>query len=205
MKIRTLVTYSIIGMGAAWLFSSCQEQAQFVEEKDKPARVAVLVTEGFHDGEAYMPIGYLTNKGAKITVIGPQTGVVKAYNSEFTIRIEKSIAEVSVDDFDALILPGGHAPSKLRENEAVVAFARAFFNSGKPTAAICHGPQVLITAGVLEGKTSTGVGGIREELEEAGVTYLDQALVIDGNLITSRVPSDLNDFSMAIAEALNKK
>jgi protease I len=205
MKVRTLVTYSIVGIGAAWLFSACQEQAQMAEAKGKPARIAVLVTEGFHDGEAYMPIGYLTNKGAKITVIGPETGVVKAYNSEFTIRIEKSVFDISVDDFDALILPGGHAPSRLRENESVVAFARDFFNSGKPTAAICHGPQVLITAGVLEGKTSTGVGGIKEELEEAGVTYLDQPLVIDGNLITSRVPADLNDFSMAIAEAVIKK
>ena len=204
MKIRTLVTYSVVGIGAAWLFSSFQERAQLAEEKERQVRIAVLLTEGFHDGEAYIPIGYLTNQGAKITVIGPQKGIVKAYNSEFTIRIEKSIAEVSVNDFDALILPGGHAPSKLRENEDVVAFARDFFHSGKPTAAICHGPQVLITAGVMKGKTSTGVEGIRGELEEAGVTYLDQALVIDGNLITSRTPSDLNDFSVAIAEAVRK-
>jgi protease I len=204
MKIRTLVTYSVVGIGAAWLFSSFQERAQLAEEKERQVRIAVLLTEGFHDGEAYIPIGYLTNQGAKITVIGPQKGIVKAYNSEFTIRIEKSIAEVSVNDFDALILPGGHAPSKLRENEDVVAFARDFFHSGKPTAAICHGPQVLITAGVLKGKTSTGVEGIRGELEEAGVTYLDQALVIDGNLITSRTPADLNDFSVAIAEAVRK-
>ncbi len=204
MKIRTLVTYSVVGIGAAWLFSSFQERAQLAEEKERQVRIAVLLTEGFHDGEAYIPIGYLTNQGAKITVIGPQKGIVKAYNSEFTIRIEKSIAEVSVNDFDALILPGGHAPSKLRENEDVVAFARDFFHSGKPTAAICHGPQVLITAGVMKGKTSTGVEGIRGELEEAGVTYLDQALVIDGNLITSRTPADLNDFSVAIAEAVRK-
>ncbi len=204
MKIRTLVKYSVVGMGAAWLFSSLQKRTQLAVEKECQVRIAVLLGEGFHDGEAYIPIGYMTNQGAKITVVGPQKVIVKAYNSEFTIRIDKSIAEVSVDDFDALILPGGHAPSKLRENEEVVAFARDFFHSGKPTAAICHGPQVLITAGVLNGKTSTGVEGIRGELEAAGVTYLDQSLVIDGNLITSRSPSDLNDFSMAIAEAVRK-
>jgi protease I len=138
----------------------------------------------------------------EVTVIGPETGVVKAYNSDFTIRIERAVAGLSVGDFDALVLPGGHAPSRLRLHEPTVAFVRDFFNSGKPTAAICHGPQVLITAGVLTGRTSTGVDGIREELEAAGVTYLDQSLVIDGNLITSRVPSDLNDFSSAIAQAL---
>jgi protease I len=204
MKIRTLVKYSLVGMGAAWLFSSFQRNAELADQKERQVRIAVLLTEGFHDGEAYIPIGYLTNQGAKITVIGPQKVIVKAYNSEFTIRIEKSIAEVSVSDFDALILPGGHAPSKLREDEEVVAFARDFFQSGKPTAAICHGPQVLITAGVMNGKTSTGVAGIRGELEKAGVTYLDQPLVIDGNLITSRGPSDLNDFSIAISEAVRK-
>lgn len=204
MKVRTLVTYSLVGMGAAWLFSSMQNEARVPKEKKQGPRVAVLVADGFHDGEAYLPIGYLTNKGAKITVIGPGAGIVKAYNSEFTISIEKAVSEVSVGDFDALIIPGGHAPGVLRENENAVAFARTFFLSGKPTAAICHGPQVLITAGVLDGKTCTGVGGIREELEAAGATYLDQPLVIDGNLITSRVPADLNDFSVAIAQAIVK-
>jgi len=166
-------------------------------------QVAVMVTEGFHDAEAYMPLGYLTNRGAEVTVIGPLAGIVKAYNSDFEIVIEKAVTEVSVDDFDALVLPGGKAPAALREDAAVVDFARRFFESGKVTAAICHGPQLLITAGVMTGKKSSGTGSIREELEAVGATYLDEELVIDGNLITSRVPSDLNAFSGAIGKALS--
>ncbi|WP_298649497.1 type 1 glutamine amidotransferase domain-containing protein [uncultured Proteiniphilum sp.] len=167
-------------------------------------QVAVLLTEGFQDAEAYMPIGYLENKDIDITVIGPKTGRVKAYNSDFEIVVQKTVGEVSIDEFDALILPGGKAPAVLREDPTVVAFAKNFFHTGKPVAAICHGPQVLATAGVLQEVTTTGVGSIREELEDAGANYVDEALVIDGNLITSRVPDDLPVFSKAIEEAIKK-
>jgi len=139
-----------------------------------------------------------------ITVIGPETGVVKAYNSDFTIAVERAVADVSVDDFDALLLPGGRAPAALREIPGVVEFAKKFFETGKPVAAICHGPQVLVTAGVLEGRTCTAVGGIRGEIEGAGATYVDDAVVIDGNLITSRTPPDLAVFSKALGEAVNE-
>jgi protease I len=137
-----------------------------------------------------------------ITVIGPETGRVKAYNSDFEIVVQKAVGEVNVDEFDALILPGGKAPAALRENPAVVEFAKNFFNSGKPVAAICHGPQVLARAGVLQDVTATAVGSIQGELEEAGANYVDEALVVDGNLITSRVPGDLPVFSKAIEDAI---
>ncbi len=186
------------------MFSGCEvEEPEDVDKPKKMAKVAVLVTEGFHDGEAYMPIGYLTNKKVHTLVIGPETGKVKAYNSDFTINIHKTIKDVSVDYFDALIIPGGRAPSKLREDEAVVGFVREFYKSGKPVAAICHGPQVLITAGVMEGKTATGFEGIKEELLEAGVDFKDESVVIDANLITSRTPPDLYDFSRAIYKSLD--
>ena len=184
------------------IFHSCEQPVGevVIEEEVLRTRVAVLVAEGFHDGEAYMPIGYLMNKGFDITVIGLERGSVKAYNSDFTINIEKAVNEVSVDDFDALILPGGRGPAVLRENDEVVQFVSAFWQTGKVTAAICHGPQVLITAGVMDGKTSTGIGGIQDELEEAGVNFVDQSVVVDGNLITSRMPDDLYDFSRTIHE-----
>ena len=184
------------------IFHSCEQPVGevVIEEEELRTQVAVLVAEGFHDGEAYMPIGYLMNKGFDITVIGPERGTVKAYNSDFTIEIEKSVNEVSVDDFDALILPGGRGPSVLREKDEVVLFVSAFWQTGKVTAAICHGPQVLITAGVMDGKTSTGIGGIQDELEEAGVNFVDESVVVDGNLITSRMPDDLYDFSRTIHE-----
>lgn len=194
-------------VGVVLLLTGCPGTVEEIAEVTEPLRrpnVAVLVGEGFHDGEAYMPIGYLTNQGMDITVIGPQTGAVKAYNSEFTIGIERAVNDVSVGDFDALVLPGGTAPAGLREVPEVVEFAKEFFESGKPVAAICHGPQVLVTAGVLEGRTSTAVGGIQDEIEGAGATYLDEELVIDGNLITSRTPPDLDVFSKAIAQAVHE-
>jgi protease I len=175
------------------------------QDKQMMGRVAILVAEGFHDGEAYMPMGFLLNQGYEIMVIGPEVGTVKSYNSDFTIEIGKSVRDVSPDDFDALILPGGKGPALLREIPEVLDFVTAFNATGKTIAAICHGPQVLITAGLVNGMTCTGVEGIQGELEDAGAVYIDQSLVKDGNLITSRVPKDLYDFSKAIAEALANK
>ncbi len=209
MRLKNVVSGIILG--AVIMLAACQPQEQ---EKDKSmekskdvkkTKIAVLVDEGFQDAEAYMPIGYLTNRGAYIKVIGPEVGKVKAYNSDFTIKIQKAIEDAKVEYFDALIIPGGKAPSKLRENEAVVEFAKEFFNSGKPVASICHGPQVLVTAGVLEGRTSTAYKEVKEEIEEAGGTFVDDSLVVDGNYISSRVPKDLPYFCKAIEEKLKPK
>ncbi len=189
-------------LGLLFVFSACQPEVHHETEHLVPVNVAVLTGEGFHDGEAFMPIGYLVNRGATVTVIGAETGIVTAYNSDFTIHIEKTVEEVEVDDFDALILPGGEAPSALREHESVVDFARNFYDSGKTVAAICHGPQILITAGVMDGKNATGFEAIKDELEEAGALYHDESVVIHDNLITSRTPPDLYDFSLAIEQAI---
>jgi protease I len=164
--------------------------------------VAFLVGEGVHDGETFMPMAYLVNRGATVTIIGIQADTVNAYNSDFEVRVQKTIGEVSVDEFDALVIPGGRSPALLREHDAVVAFVRDFFGTGKPVAGICHGPQVLVTAGVLEGFRATGVSGISDELKGAGAHYVDEPLVRDRNLITSRVPGDLPVFSKAIAASL---
>ena len=164
--------------------------------------VAFLVCEGFHDGETYMPMAYLVNQGAKVSVIGTAPGEVTAYNSDMTAVVQKSVNDVNVEDFDALVIPGGESPANLREDEDVVEFARDFFESGKPVAAICHGPQVLITAGVLEGRRATGFQDIADELRDAGADYEDVEVMEDENLITSRNPDDIPIFSETIAEAL---
>jgi len=191
---------------AALLFFAVACQTQTTVKNDSTrGRVAVMVAEGFHDGEAYMPIGYLLNQGYEITVIGSAPGKVKAYNSEFTINIEKSVSEVSANDFDALILPGGHGPAVLREDDKVIEFVRAFWKTGKVTAAICHGPQVLITADVMKGLTSTGTSAIKEEIKQAGAIFVDTTVFVDGNLITSRNPQDLYNFSISIVEAIQKQ
>ena len=192
-------------LGFTVFFSACTSEVETKEyegKKTDKVKVAVLLGDGFHDGEAYMPIGYLYNKGARITVIGIEPGTVTAYNSDFTISIQKSVNDVTVDYFDALVLPGGQAPDVIRHNEDIVAFARAFYETGKPVAAICHGPQILISAGVLEGVNATSFPAIQEEMEQAGVVWEDSPLVIHGNLITSRVPRDLSQFCEAIANAI---
>lgn len=213
MSIFKKITYSILLSFLTLFFVSCanddgkikkEKDAEMEKDKKTIENIAILVAEGFHDGEAYMPMGFLLNQGYNITVIGPERGKVKAYNSEFTINIEKAVNEVSPDDFAALILPGGKGPALLRENPDVVDFVSAFNETGKIIAGICHGPQVLITAGLVEGMTCTGVAGIQEELEEAGANYLDQPVVVDRNLITSRVPKDLYDFSKTIADKLEE-
>lgn len=203
MKKKTLfplIGVSLIGLGL--LLTSCEPRVRYTDVVDDSVHLAVLTGEGFHDGEAYIPMGFLTNQGARVTVIGPEVGTVTAYNSDFSIYIERAVEDVSVDDFDGLILPGGRAPAMLRKNETVVSFARDFFNSGKTVAAICHGPQILITAGVIDGLNVTGFEGIKEELVSAGANYHDAEVVSHENLITSRTPPDLYAFSKAIKQAV---
>ena len=186
-------------------FSKAIEQALLEDVAALPLagkHVAFLVGEDVHDGETYMPMAYLVNRGAKVSIIGVEPGTVKAYNSDFTFKVQQAVDKVNITDFDALVIPGGRSPAFLREHESVVNFARDFFESGRPVAAICHGPQVLVTAGVLEGRTATCFEGMSDELVDAGADYRDEPMIRDGNLITSRLPGDLPVFSKAIEQAL---
>ncbi len=195
-------------------FFACGEKAdeypveESVIEEIDPAvqlegkRVAVLIAEGFHDRETLEPKSFLEEHGAEVVVLGPAPGDVTAYNSDQVVNIEKAVEEADITEFDALILPGGEGPAVLREHEAAVNFAGAFLESGKPVAAICHGSQTLITAGVVEGRRMTCVSSVAEEVREAGGLYFDEPVVVDGNLITSRVPGDLAAFNEAILNAL---
>ncbi len=181
--------------------------AVFAEPEYAPAdlsgkSVAVLVGEGLHDAETLVPIGFLANRGAAVTVVGVAPGHAKAYNSDTWVRIEKSVDDVDANDFDAIVIPGGSSPAYLREYDNVVAFARDAVEAGKVVAAICHGPQVLITAGVLEGKNATAYSGVADELREAGANYEDVPMMCDDNIITSRIPDDLPVFVRAIEQAL---
>ncbi len=164
--------------------------------------VALLVGEGVHDGETLMPLAYLVNRGATVTVVGVEPGTVGAYNSDYQFLVEQAADAVDVANFDALVIPGGQSPAFLREHESVVGFASDFFATGKPVAAICHGPQVLVTAGVIDGFRATAIEDIADELTGAGAVYVDDEVVRDRNLITSRLPPDLPAFSKAIEDAL---
>lgn len=191
---------AVLALGLSW--SGIARADHHTDLSGKKA--AVLIGEGFHDAETFFPIAHLVNLGAEVTIIGVSPGTVKAYNSDMTANVQKSVTDVSPDDFDALIIPGGRSPAALREHESVVDFVRAFVQTGKPSAAICHGPQVMVTAGVLEGRTVTAVAPVEAEITAAGATFEDAPLRVDGNVITSRVPGDLHVFVKAISEAMAK-
>ena len=195
MKIRNLLY--LLGM---ILIST----ASSVKTDNKAPKAAILLTQGFHGEETYIPMGYLVNKGVDITVIGPEKGRVLSWDKIYSIDIEKTIKEVSLDDFDVLIIPGGSAPAKMREIPEAVNFTIDFYNSGKTVASICHGPQLLTVTGILDGANATGVSDIQDELEAAGAIYINEAVVVHKNLITSRDPDDIPSFIIAIEEALLK-
>ncbi|MBC7231437.1 MAG: type 1 glutamine amidotransferase [Actinobacteria bacterium] len=164
-------------------------------------RVAVIIGRGFQDQEATVPIAFLRDEGAEVTTVGPETGEVKGIHGT-VIEVVKTFRELDPAAFDAMVVPGGRAPAYLRKFEEAREFVAAFAATGKPLAAICHGGQLLASAGLVKGLTMTGYPKIKEEMEEAGAVFVDREVVIDHNIITSRVPDDLPAFNAALKEAL---
>jgi protease I len=167
----------------------------------KGKNVAMVVARGFEDSEAVDPKNYLEEHGAKVTVIGLTMDEVPGKKGA-SLKPDATVDNVSVDQFDALVIPGGGSPEQLRIHDNVVEFTRKFVGTGKPVASICHGPQLLISADVLRGKTVTCVKTIRDDVKNAGANYVDEEVTIDGNLISSRTPPDIPAFNEAIAKAL---
>ncbi|MBA3274401.1 MAG: type 1 glutamine amidotransferase [Chloroflexia bacterium] len=165
-------------------------------------RVAVVLAPNFEDIEATSPIEALEGAGAEITIIGTKTGPIEGKKGA-VLEATKTFNDVTPADFDMLLIPGGGAPENLRIDDAAVAWTKAFTESSRPVGAICHGAQLLISADVLKGRTLTAVNKVRDDIKNAGGYYVDEALVIDGNLITSRVPGDLPRFNDALVSALN--
>lgn len=180
-----------LSAGADQGAASQQQPAKAQEPPFKGLRVAILTGEGFHDAETMMPLAFLANRGAEVTLLGPAAGKVKAYNNEIHLYIQKAVSDVPAADFHALVLPGGKAPALIRQEASVLDFTREFAKLGRPIAAICHGPQVLVTAGVVKGRAMTCVSGMADELRSGGANYRDEAVVRDQHLVTSRVPSDI--------------
>lgn len=164
-------------------------------------RVAMVIANNFEDVEAIDPKEYLEQRGADVTLVGLEKGKVQGKKGA-SLEVDKTFDEVSVDDFDALIVPGGGSPENLRIHDQALDFTRAFVESTKPVASICHGPQLLISADVLRGRTLTSVNKVRDDVKNAGGNYVDKELVVDGNLISSRNPGDLPVFHEAIVKAL---
>ena len=168
-------------------------------------RVAMLVEDEFEDREVTGPLEALRAAGVAVTLVGATAGAeYKGKRGQAVVKSDIAAGSVKSEDFDALVIPGGHAPDKMRMRHAMVDLARDAMNAGKPVAAICHGPQVLISANVLRGRTLTCWPSIAIDVKNAGGLYVDKPVVEDGNLITSRKPDDVPMFSEAILKALAK-
>ena len=170
-------------------------------------RVAFLVaSEGIEQVELTEPWKAVTDAGHEAVVVSPEAGEVQMFNhldKGDTKPVDVTVADATVEDFDALVLPGGVAnPDNLRTIPAAVEFARAFFEAGKPVAAICHAPWTLVEADVVKGRRLTSWPSLQTDIRNAGGEWTDESLVVDGNLITSRKPDDLPDFCGAVVEAL---
>jgi protease I len=167
-------------------------------------RIACLLDSMFEDSEFQKPYEAFRQAGHEVVVIGLQAGKeVKGYRGQVTARTEKSIDEVRPDQFDALFIPGGYSPDHLRINPAMVQFTAEFVKSGKPVFAICHGPQLLLTADVVRGRTMTAWPTVQGDLQKAGANVVDREVVVDRNLVTSRKPDDIPAFvreSLAMLE-----
>ena len=167
--------------------------------------VAILVADGFEQIELTEPKKALEKAGARTFVVSPAEGRVKGWNHTGwgeEIPVDVPLEQASPDEFDALLLPGGVMnPDHLRRNRIAQRFIKAFFDDGRPVAAICHGPWTLIDAGVARGRKMTSYETIQMDLKNAGVDWVDQEVVRDGNLITSRKPDDIPAFNQAIVEA----
>ena len=168
-------------------------------------RVAMLVEDEFEDRELTGPRDALSAAGAIVTMIGPTKGAqFTGKRGEATVTSEMAAGAARMKDFDALVIPGGHAPDKMRMRHAMVDLARDAMEANKPVAAICHGPQLLISANALRGRTLTCWPSIAIDVKNAGGLYVDKPVVEDGNLITSRKPDDVPAFSEAIIRALSR-
>lgn len=160
-------------------------------------KIAVLITDEFEDSEFTSPADAFRKAGHQVITIEKKAGnTVTGKRGEAKVKIDASIDEVNPTDFDALLLPGGHSPDSLRGDDRFVTFTRDFVNSGKPVFAICHGPQLLISADVVRGRKLTAVKPIVVDVKNAGADFYDQEVVVDKDqLVTSRTPDDLPAFN----------
>lgn len=170
--------------------------------------IAILATHGFEESELKSPKEHMEQQGWKVDIVSPESGSIKAWadknwGKEYTVDKELSAANAS--DYDALVLPGGVInPDKLRANKDALGFVKNFFEQKKPVGAICHGPQILIDAEVVQGRNLTSVKNISKDLKNAGANWEDKEVIVDAGLVTSRTPDDLPAFNAKLVEEINE-
>ncbi len=172
----------------------------------KDLKVAILTENGFEQIELVSPKQAMEEAGVKVEIVSPQEKEVRAWDEKdwgITVSVDKNLTEANPSDYDGLVLPGGVLnPDKLRMNEKAVAFIRHFLEASKPLAVICHGPQTMIETGMLEGRTMTSYPSVKTDLINAGVNWVDQEVVVDNGLVSSRSPKDLEAFNKKLLEEL---
>ncbi|MGV3529510.1 MAG: type 1 glutamine amidotransferase domain-containing protein [Flavisolibacter sp.] len=171
-------------------------------------KVAIITENGFEEVELTSPMNALEKAGATVHIISPQKEKVKAWDHDhwsIEVPVDKTVDEANPADYDMLLIPGGVLnPDKMRMNEKCVSFAKHFMESGKPIAAICHGPQLLIETGTLKGKKMTSYPSLKTDLVNAGAEWIDKEVVVDNGFVTSRSPKDLEAFNKKIVEELSE-
>jgi len=167
-------------------------------------KALIISADNFEDTELLVPYYRLLEEGIEVDVASLKKGTITGKHG-YKVQATLSVEEINPDDYDILILPGGKAPQKLRDNPKVQEITRRFMLEEKPVCAICHGPQILISAGVMKGRKATSYRTVSNELKEAGAEYEDKEVVVDKNLITSRQPSDLPAFMREIISKIKKE
>lgn len=172
-------------------------------------RVAIITENGFEEVELTSPKKAMENAGIKVDILSTEQGKVKAWNHDhwsIELPVDVNLTDANPFDYDALMIPGGVLnPDKMRANKEYVNFAKDFMESGKPVAAICHGPQLLIETGLLDGKKMTSYPSIKTDLKNAGADWVDEEVVVDNGLVTSRSPKDLEAFNEKLLEEIKEE
>jgi protease I len=156
-------------------------------------KALMISADNFEDSELLVPYYRLKEAGVEVTMASLSRGAITGKHG-YEVAVDSVLDEVNPDDYAILVLPGGKAPETVRKDERALSIARSFFQQNKPVAAICHGPQTLISAGLLKGRRATCYSSVANEMRDAGVIYEDKDVVVDGNLVTSRQPEDLPAF-----------
>jgi protease I len=181
-----------------------EEDEPMISLRGKDLRVLVISADDFEDSELTEPTRALQQAGVEVDIASLQAGTIRGKKG---VEVEAPLAvdDVDADAYDLLFLPGGKAPARLRDSARVQDLVRSFLAAAKPIAAICHGPQILISADVVKGRTMTAYASVGEELQAAGAEYVDQMVVTDANFVTARQPSDLPAFNEQILETLRQR
>ncbi len=153
-------------------------------------KALIITSDNFEDTELLVPYYRLKEEEVRVEVASSRTGKLKGKHG-YEVAVDRTLKEIDPAGYDLLFLPGGKAPETVRKEERALEIVRHFLDQGKPVFAICHGPQILISAGVMKGRKATCYRSVAAELKESGATYIDKEVVVDGNLVTSRQPSDL--------------